>query len=126
LDATTKRGSPRRRPKPTDTRPAIRKRSGTRCTPLAWTEYRQHFDIAASPEILDRALAVVGDDPQTNDLRLLLLTNAAVNLNDLGRPAQAQRTLGQALILPEQVGTPPRLGCTTAGRADRLLLGFLG
>jgi DNA-binding CsgD family transcriptional regulator len=76
---------------------------------LSVLEDRQNRDVAAMVEIIDRALAVLGDEPQATDLRLLLLSNGAGTQDSLGRPAEAERTLGRALMLAEQAGTPPRL-----------------
>jgi DNA-binding CsgD family transcriptional regulator len=72
-------------------------------------------DHAAVLGHIDRALAVIGDDPQTTDLRLLLLANRAGMLGDLDRHAEAGAAIRQALDLAERAGTP-RLGviCTTA------------
>jgi len=58
---------------------------------------------------IDRALGVIGDDPRTTDLRLLLLANKADALGDLGRHVEAITTVQQALVLAQQAGTP-RLG----------------
>ncbi len=72
-------------------------------------EFHQNRDVVAGAEIIDRALAVLGDEPQATDLRLLLLTNAASCLENMGRPDDAEQAIGQALILAEQAGTRPRL-----------------
>jgi DNA-binding CsgD family transcriptional regulator/tetratricopeptide (TPR) repeat protein len=66
---------------------------------------------------LDRALMLIGDDPQTTDLRLLLLANRAATLESLDRLAQAHTTIGQALALAERAGTP-RLGTICAAAAE--------
>jgi DNA-binding CsgD family transcriptional regulator len=60
-------------------------------------------------DIIDRALTVIGDDPRANDLRLLMMMNAAGGLQNLGRPVDADRAIGRALILAEQTAAPPRL-----------------
>ena len=72
-------------------------------------------DHAAVLGHIDRALAVIGDDPQTTDLRLLLLANRAGMLRDQDRHDEAGAAIRQALDLAELAGTP-RLGviCTTA------------
>src|SRR5260221_2965344 len=54
----------------------------------------------------ERALAVIGDDPQTADLRLVLLSNKAGVLHDMDRRAEALTAARQALALAEQTGTP--------------------
>jgi DNA-binding CsgD family transcriptional regulator len=77
--------------------------------------YRQ--DHAACLGYIDRALAVIGDDPQTTDLRLLLLSNRCMMLNALDRSAEAGTTIRQALDLAERAGTP-RLGIICAATAE--------
>jgi DNA-binding CsgD family transcriptional regulator len=64
---------------------------------------------------IDRALTIIGDDPQTTDLRLLLLSNRAGMLGELDRHAEADAAIRQALALAERAGTP-RLAtiCTAA------------
>lgn len=66
-------------------------------------------DEAQRLPYLERALAVVGDDPATMDLRLLLMGNYANSLERLGQAAEAERALRTTIRLAEQVGTP-RLG----------------
>jgi len=61
---------------------------------------------AARLEYLDRALSLTEMDPQATDLRLLLLTNKAGHLANLGRLAEAIATVRQALALAERAGTP--------------------
>jgi len=46
-------------------------------------------DFPAALELAGRALAVIGDDPETADLRLLLLSGQVVALGDMGRDADA-------------------------------------
>jgi tetratricopeptide (TPR) repeat protein len=58
---------------------------------------------------IDEALDVIGDDPETIDLRLLLLMNRFAMLETLDRIPEALATAQQALALGEQVGTS-RLG----------------
>jgi DNA-binding CsgD family transcriptional regulator/tetratricopeptide (TPR) repeat protein len=53
---------------------------------------------------IDRALAVIGDDPQTTDLRLILLANRESVLEDQDRMAEAGATIREALALAERVG----------------------
>jgi DNA-binding CsgD family transcriptional regulator len=62
---------------------------------------------------IDRALAVIGDDPVTADLRLVLLSNKVSALVGLCRPAEALTTARQALALAERTGLPR----ATAGTA---------
>jgi DNA-binding CsgD family transcriptional regulator len=60
-------------------------------------------DNAGALEITERALAVIGDDPETADLRLMLLTNRVACLANLGREADAEAR--ELLALAEQAGT---------------------
>jgi DNA-binding CsgD family transcriptional regulator len=60
-------------------------------------------DRSGGLEIMERALAVIGDDPETTDLRLLLLGNRLTALSNLGREAGAEAR--QLLALAEGVGT---------------------
>src|SRR5262249_14011077 len=66
-------------------------------------------DEEASLAAQEQALTVIGDGPETTDLRLLLLGNRWVSLQSLGRTAEADRSISRALVLAEQVGTPLRL-----------------
>jgi DNA-binding CsgD family transcriptional regulator len=63
-------------------------------------------DHAAMLVHVDRALAVIGDDPQTTDLRLLLLHDRAETLAEMDRDAEASSTIRQLLTLADRVGTP--------------------
>src|SRR5262249_20720698 len=58
---------------------------------------------------LDRALAGLGDDPESILLRLSLLENRALTLTDLDRPAEAEAAMREALVLAERAGSwlPP-------------------
>jgi DNA-binding CsgD family transcriptional regulator len=75
---------------------------------------RDHADALG---YVDRALAVIGDDPQTTDLRLLLLANRVSALQDLDRHAEAGPTIREALALAERAGTP-RLAVICTSAAD--------
>jgi len=55
---------------------------------------------------LDQALAVIGDDPQAADLRVILLYNRANVLEDQDRLAEAEATVREALALAERSGSP--------------------
>jgi DNA-binding CsgD family transcriptional regulator len=88
----------------------------------------QH-DLVAGLSHVERALAVIGDDPQAVDLRLILLSNRASLLSHLARPEEAITTSEQALAIAEQAGAY-RLGFMrtqlaaayyTAGRWDDAL-----
>jgi DNA-binding CsgD family transcriptional regulator len=76
---------------------------------LAMLEFHSNRDVAAGAAIIDQALAMLGEMPQDTDLRLLLLSNAATCLDSLGRPVEAERALGRAVMLAEQAGSPLRL-----------------
>jgi DNA-binding CsgD family transcriptional regulator len=61
-------------------------------------------------DTIERALAVLGPEtnqPEANDLRLLLLGNRAALLDNVGRPAEADEAMGQAMALADRVGAPP-------------------
>jgi DNA-binding CsgD family transcriptional regulator len=60
-------------------------------------------DGAGAMEAAGRALAVIGDDPETSDLRLSLLGNRLVALSNLDQEADAEAR--QLLALAEQIGT---------------------
>jgi DNA-binding CsgD family transcriptional regulator len=94
---------------------------------LAYVRSVEHRDHAAGLDTLDRALAAIGEGQETADLRLLLLGNRSTALANLGRLAEADRVLGQALALAEPAGSPNRLAalrvqvaeyCFFAGRWD--------
>jgi DNA-binding CsgD family transcriptional regulator len=55
---------------------------------------------------VERALAVIGDDPQTAELRVLLLSNLASILGYLDRHTEADRSIREAETLAEQFGNP--------------------
>ncbi len=71
---------------------------------LLWPVHHAH-DFAGTVDRIDQALEVIGDDPQTIDLHLLLLMNRFSMLNVLDRRAEALITAQQALALGERVGT---------------------
>jgi DNA-binding CsgD family transcriptional regulator len=67
-------------------------------------------------DYINEALAVIGDDAQATDLRLVLLANRESRLEDTDRMAEADVTIREALALAERVGTPRLpLICTAAG-----------
>ena len=74
-------------------------------------------DTAGGVELTSRGLAVIGDDPQATDLRLLMLANQVSALGELDRRDQAIDTAREALVLAEQAGTP-RLGTARLALAD--------
>ena len=82
-----------------------------------------HVDLPADRRLVERAAAILGDDPEGTDLRLLLLTNRATGMWNLGHPTEAIRQAGQALALAERAGTPQRLSSLRRVVAE---LSFLG
>jgi DNA-binding CsgD family transcriptional regulator len=63
-------------------------------------------DSEAALDQTGRALAVIGDDPQATDLRVLVLANRISLLGDMDRWAEATAEAREALALAEQAGTP--------------------
>ena len=61
-------------------------------------------DYATGLTYAEQALDVIGDHPETTNLRLALLANRAENLEALGRPDLAETSLREALMLAEQAG----------------------
>jgi DNA-binding CsgD family transcriptional regulator len=61
-------------------------------------------DWPAGLTYIERALAVIGDDPQAVDLQLILLMNRVTMLSDLGRREEGLRACEQALAIAEQAG----------------------
>jgi DNA-binding CsgD family transcriptional regulator/tetratricopeptide (TPR) repeat protein len=63
-------------------------------------------DRAAILEHADRALEIIGTDPQATDLRMLLMSARVTSLGELDRPAAARAAARQALAVAEQGGSP--------------------
>ena len=83
---------------------------------LSVVDYQRH-DLTAALAHMNQALKVVGEAPQTTDLRLMVLANRVGVLKDLDRHDEASAAMRQGLALAEQTGTP-RLGqicCHAAG-----------
>ena len=76
---------------------------------LALTYQFGEPDEEAGLASVERALAVIGDRPETADVRVLLLANRAVSLVNLGRPAEVPAAIGTALAAAERLGTVQRL-----------------
>jgi DNA-binding CsgD family transcriptional regulator len=74
-------------------------------------------DHANFLELTKRALTVIGDDPETADLRLLMLHNRLALLGNLDRDADAEAR--ELLALAERAGTA-RLPTTRLGVAEYL------
>jgi DNA-binding CsgD family transcriptional regulator len=72
-------------------------------------------DHAAALGHAGQALTMIGDDPETTELRLLLLAGQSDLLADLDRHAEADAAIQQALSLAERAAVP-QLGivCTVA------------
>jgi DNA-binding CsgD family transcriptional regulator len=62
-------------------------------------------DHTTGQAYLDRALAVLGHQPETADLRIRTLANSAYNRQALGDSEASERLTQEALILAERVGT---------------------
>jgi DNA-binding CsgD family transcriptional regulator len=54
---------------------------------------------------LDQGLAVLGDDPESNQLRLLMLSSRMACLSRLDRNEECDATVQEALVLAERAGT---------------------
>jgi DNA-binding CsgD family transcriptional regulator/tetratricopeptide (TPR) repeat protein len=80
-------------------------------------------DAADVVELTNRGLAVIGDDPQATDLRLLMLANQTSALGELDRRGEAIDIAREALVLAERGGTP-RLATARIALADMYY--FLG
>jgi DNA-binding CsgD family transcriptional regulator/tetratricopeptide (TPR) repeat protein len=64
----------------------------------------QRGDTAGGVALIDRALPLVGSQPQLATLRLMLLSNRASGVLDLGRAQEAREALRQARVLAERIG----------------------
>jgi DNA-binding CsgD family transcriptional regulator len=74
-------------------------------------------DNVGALEITERALAVIGDDPETTDLRLMLMANRLAALANLGREADTEAR--ELLALAEQAG-PARIATVRLKVAEYL------
>ena len=63
-------------------------------------------DTTGALASIDRALAVIGTDPQLLDLRLTLLCNRGIGLDYLGQYQEASESMALARGLAEQVAAP--------------------
>lgn len=66
-------------------------------------------DVATALPLFDRAVDIVGDDPDLTDLRMLLQINKAVALGNLDRYKEALETATQVRQLADQTGSLVRL-----------------
>jgi DNA-binding CsgD family transcriptional regulator/transcriptional regulator with XRE-family HTH domain len=85
---------------------------------LTLSYHYQDPDEETALGYIDRALAVIGERPETADLRALLLANRMVSMVNLGRPGELPQAIGAALAAAERVGTTPRLATTRIIAAD--------
>src|SRR5207244_3239887 len=67
----------------------------------------------------DQALALIGNDPQAADLRVLLLSNRVYLTMHLDRPAEAEQVLVELLQAAEQFGAPVRLATSRMAAATQ-------
>lgn len=77
-----------------------------------------HGDRAGALALNDEALAVIGNDPDLVDLRLILLGHRVSELDGVNRLQEAEETLAQARSLAERVGAT-RLSMTLVQSAER-------
>jgi DNA-binding CsgD family transcriptional regulator len=66
-------------------------------------------DVATALPLFDRAVDIVGDDPDLTDLRMLLQINKAVALGNLDRYKEALETATQVRQFADQTGSLVRL-----------------
>jgi DNA-binding CsgD family transcriptional regulator len=72
----------------------------------AWHALASCDDAAARPGQMRSALAALtGRDMESADMRMLLLANFVVQLQELGRPRECEQTLAEALRLADRSGT---------------------
>jgi DNA-binding CsgD family transcriptional regulator len=77
------------------------------------------YDATAALAALERAEAVIGDDPGATDLRLSILSGIISALGILGRSAEVDSRLGQAVALAEVGATPHRLASLRVQAAEK-------
>jgi DNA-binding CsgD family transcriptional regulator len=66
-------------------------------------------DVATALPLFDRAVDIVGDDPELTDLRMLLQINKAVALGNIDRYKEALETATQVRQFADQTGSLVRL-----------------
>ncbi len=74
---------------------------------VCWNRRDEAGRLASS----DRALALLGDDPQTTELRMMLLTARGGSLDFLDQRSEALATLKQAQALADRTGARPGAVC---------------
>ena len=84
---------------------------------LALSRHYHRGDPAGALELYERALAGLGDDASSADLRLVLLHNQAVMLFDVGRTGETEAAMRELLRVAERSASPPRLATMRLGVA---------
>jgi DNA-binding CsgD family transcriptional regulator len=79
-----------------------------------WLTRSIRRDHVAALDYIDRALRVLGDDPQTADLRSFALDDRIFTLQNLDRWPQAELTLRRAREAAQRSGNPDRSTWVTA------------
>ena len=89
---------------------------------LIVVEVFHHRNLTAGLALANEALAALGDDPDTDQLRMTLLGNRSGLLDNHGRPAEADRGVAEALVLAERIGNPARVTGARARAAEMYFL----
>ena len=84
---------------------------------LALARHYHRGDPAGALELYDRAIAELGGDAASTDLRLILLVNRSSMLFALGRVAEDEAAMHELLRLAERSAAPPRLATMRLGVA---------
>ncbi len=79
-------------------------------------------DHAAALAVVERTLAMLGDDPRTADLRLLMLHNRMVMLDGLDRRAESGSVARELITAAERYAPPHRLAASRCGVAEHCYL----
>jgi DNA-binding CsgD family transcriptional regulator/tetratricopeptide (TPR) repeat protein len=75
-------------------------------------------DLAGGLAAAERGLGLLGDDPETADLRILLMHNRMSGLSGLDRLAEADAAVREALDAAERYAAPPRLAAIRSAAAE--------
>ncbi len=89
---------------------------------LSLIRSRAHADETGCLAYVERALATVGEHPETADLRLLLLINRAITFDDLDRPTEAVAAGREAMRAVELAGSRVRRQSQRALQAQLLFM----
>ena len=73
---------------------------------LGMIAIRHHGNLEVGLERMNEALLVLGDSPDTAELRLTALGNRSGLLGSIGQPAEAEYVIGETLLLAERIGNP--------------------